>query len=289
MNAYYCDLTIQNPNGLNNFTEIRGTHSPGRENEDVTSIIRTSSSISTNFPSIICNTFPNVQTLKAWSIGIERIDEDSFKNCRNLDFLDLSGNRIFEIHEKSFSENKRLNSLLLMENILTTLPETIFLNQFNLGILVISSNNFTDLPLKIFATLKNLVKLDIGDCQLHQLRVEWFRNLLNLQILQLPSNQFEDFPHNVFNPIRELLELDLDFNQLKVIHSDWFGILPNFRILHLRANQINAVDERFIDNNDIVSLGMLNNLCLNDIITDFTSSKLEMRAALQTCFKNFSI
>jgi len=285
--SYQCVLTIQNPNGLNNFLEIRGTHSPGRGNADVSSVVRTSSSVSTNVPSIICNTFPNIVHMELWLIGIERIDADSFRNCRNLSHLDVSSNRIVEIDERSFSENSMLFRIFLMGNRLTTLPENLFLNQHNLTALIMSRNSFTDFPLNIFVSLRNLVRLDMDGCQLTHLRVEWFRNLINLQTLNLFSNQLEDLPRNVFNPMQRLIEVDLEFNQLKVIHSNWFGILPSLLALYIRANQINAVDERFIDNTGIYFLGMFNNLCVSETIIDNSPSRQQMRNALQTCFINY--
>ncbi|KAL7043462.1 hypothetical protein ACKWTF_001520 [Chironomus riparius] len=127
--AYVCDLLIQNPNGYNNFTEIRGTHLPVRWNEDVTTILRATSSISINAPSIICNTFINARDLDLFGIGIERINEDSFRNCRNLRQLELGGNKIVEIEERSFSNNPLLDNLSLQGNRLTTLPANIFVNQ----------------------------------------------------------------------------------------------------------------------------------------------------------------
>jgi len=285
--TYVCDLTIQNPTGLNNFQEIRGTHSPGRGNEDVISVVTTSSSVSTNVPSIICDTFPNIGGLELWFIGIERIDADSFRNCKNLVHLDLSSNRISEIDERSFSENSMLFRIFLFGNRLTTLPENLFLNQHDLTALIMSRNNFVDFPLSIFVSLRNLVRLDMDDGQLTHLRVEWFRNLINLQTLNLFSNQLEDLPRNVFNPMQRLLDLNLNFNQLKVIHSDWFGVLPNINSVSFRGNQINAVDERFIDNTCVRWIDMLNNLCVSEIIFDDSPSRQQMRNTLQTCFNNF--
>jgi hypothetical protein len=285
--SYQCDLTIQNPTGLNNFVEIRGTHSPGRGNDDVEWLVRTSSSVTTNVPSIICDTFPNLLGMELWVMGIERVDEYSFKNCKNIFHIDVSSNRIVEIDERSFSQNLMLTRIFLFGNQLTTLPENLFSNQHNLNALIMSRNNFTDFPLNTFGSLRNLVRLDLDDGQLTHLRVEWFRNLINLQTLNLFSNQLEDFPRNVFNPMQRMHDLNLNFNQLKVIHSDWFGILPNFRGLNVRGNQINAVDERFIDNTGVNWLGMLSNICVNDVIIDDSPSRQNMRNMLQTCFDNF--
>ncbi|CAH1709975.1 unnamed protein product [Chironomus riparius] len=237
--AYVCDLLIQNPNGYNNFTEIRGTHLPVRWNEDVTTILRATSSISINAPSIICNTFINARDLDLFGIGIERINEDSFRNCRNLRQLELGGNKIVEIEERSFSNNLLLDILSLPGNRLTTLPANIFANQRLLHALILSRNSLTELP------------------------------------------------NNIFAPLTDLIELNLDFNQLGVVHSHWFGNLPTLSFVHLRENQINSVDERFIDNTGVYWLGMLSNICINQLVMDITATRQQMRTALRVCFENY--
>ncbi|KAL7043461.1 hypothetical protein ACKWTF_001519 [Chironomus riparius] len=237
--SYVCDLLIQNPTGFNNFTEIRGTHLPGRGNEHVTSVLRVSSSISTNIPSIICNSFINARDIDLFSIGIERINEDSFRNCTSLTNLNLGGNNIVEIEERSFSNNLLLDILSLPGNRLTTLPANIFANQRLLHALILSRNSLTELP------------------------------------------------NNIFAPLTDLIELNLDFNQLGVIHSHWFGNLPTLSFVHLRENQINSVDERFIDNTGVYWLGMLSNICINQLVMDITATRQQMRTALRVCFENY--
>ena len=75
--GYTCELTIQNPNGLNNFLIIVGKHLDGKTNDDVRNVISIYGSNTTNVPSIICKLFGNVPIsvksilLKGFSSGRE--------------------------------------------------------------------------------------------------------------------------------------------------------------------------------------------------------------------------
>lgn len=285
--VYVCYLTIQNPNGLNNFTRVGGTHMQGRTNEDVVSIQRTDSTITTNVPSILCNTFPNVIRIDLWLGVIEKIDEDSFSNCKRLNTLDLRYNRITEINEKAFIENSMLYFLILSSNSLTTLSENLFINQQELILLELHSNYIFDLPNGIFDPLQYLIQLGLGSNKFTHIKAEWFRNLTYLEGISLPGNNLEDLPPNIFSPMQSLNSINLDDNQLKVVNSNWFGTLKNLSRVFLHRNQINAIDERFIDNTGVYFLGMQNNLCVNQFVIDESPSRQQMRNTLQLCFDNF--
>ena len=284
--GYLCIISIENPNGLNNFTEIKGTHLAGKNDDDVRYIYGYAQS-SLNIPSIICDKFKFITRISLSSSGIEKIDEYSFKNCKNLRSLGIDTNNITKVDEKSFIQNLELQTLFMNSNPLSELPENVFANQHKLNNLVLYSNEFSDLPKNIFKSLINLNELWFRQNQLKSLRVEWFENLENIKTLYLEANQIEELPKNVFSSLKNLREIQLGNNTLKVIHSDSFGVLPNLTNVFIGNNQINAIDERFVDNTGVELLDMRGNLCANFIIYDSSSSKYQIRNALQTCFDNY--
>ncbi len=137
---YTCQLYINNPNNVNNFTEIGGTHLDGYSNGDVISII-SSWGNSTIIPSIICRTFRNIEDVSLSYIGFTAIEDSAFGHClrirtirlplnsiesisanafsshddgyRNLQSLDLSSNRIQQIEAGMFSDLENLQTLNL--------------------------------------------------------------------------------------------------------------------------------------------------------------------------------
>ena len=285
--GYTCDLTIQNPNGLNNFASIGGTHLSGKTNSDVRQVFRIIGSNTTNVPSIICDTFQSVTRLVYSEMGIKTIDEKAFKNCKKLQLVGFTSNKISRIDENAFVENSELLILGINDNHLTGLSENYFKNLQKLTYLGINNNRFSDLPNNIFSSLQSLIELDISASQLKNLRVEWFLPLVNLRFMWTAFNQIEELPRNIFMPLKKLEVIFLDNNKLKVIHSDPFRGLTNLREIYFYNNQIEAIDENFIDNTGVKRLNMNNNLCMNREIFDDSTSRVSMRLALQTCFKNF--
>ena len=83
--GYSCDLTIQNPNGQNNFTDISGGHAWFRGDGNVQAVFAESGSYSIIVPDVICNKFYNSVWLILGSIGIKVVDNFAFRNCKNLE------------------------------------------------------------------------------------------------------------------------------------------------------------------------------------------------------------
>lgn len=284
---FICDFTIHNPNGFNNFTKVSGSQIQGRTNEDVRNIFSTNGSISTNIPSIICETFPNANVIQLFSMRISRIDEYSFKNCGSLTILIIQSNFIRSINEKAFNNNLNLRQINLWGNQLTTLPENVFKNQLSMVTLTLSANNFLDLPKNIFKSLKNLSSLDLKINYIKNLRNEWFMELDKLWMLFLDRNQIKELSPNIFKGLKSLRSLNLSDNKLKVIHSVWFEDLPDLAAVILSNNQIYAIDEKFINNNELTRLDMSNNSCADVNIEDSLATRDFMRKSLYRCIKNY--
>lgn len=286
---YTCLITIINPNGLNNFIRINGTHLENKTDQDVLRIYENiETRISTkNIPSIICDTFVNVQLISYDTMEIERIDDYSFRNCKNLSTLFVWSNKITQIHANAFKENINLRDLALSDNQLTTLDENVFENLHNLYRLSLMMNKITHLPKGIFRNIKNLRILALADNQISSLEVEWFEVADNLLTLLLDNNRIEELPRGVFSRLTILPTIYLSENRLKVINSDAFSVHPNLTRVYFQNNQIEAVDERFIDNVGVTFLHLVNNKCVSSLIIDDSPSRDHMRSVLRTCFENF--
>ncbi|KAL7043443.1 hypothetical protein ACKWTF_001505 [Chironomus riparius] len=285
--GYTCDLTIQNPNGLNNFVSIGGTHLTGKTNNDVRRVLRVFGSNTTNVPSIICDKFQSVTRINMDYIGIQTIDEKAFENCKKLQILNLSTNRITKVDEKAFTENLELIDLDFFYNQLSELSENLFKNQKKLTRLSLYSNKLSDLPKKIFNSFQNLISLNLGGNELKYPRVEWFLSLGSLQTLYLRINQIEQLPRNIFMPLKNMESIYLENNNIKVINSDPFRGLYNLKTVFLSDNKIEAIDERFIDNTGVDTLIVPRNICVHSNIFDNSTSRISMRLTLQDCFENF--
>lgn len=284
--TYICELELLNPNGLNNFKNFDGIHIETMTDSDVKKIIPNAEPDSTNFPSIICEKFENLQeVLMQYSGKIRSIDDYSFKNCRNLTSANFYGHLISQVNENAFIENTKLQKLYLYKNNLSSLPENVFKNQQNLQVLWMDNNNITDLPLNIFKSLNNLKDLNLRINQLSTLKVEWFASLKNLIYLDLQQNQIEVLPANVFGNLEKLTYLYMTSNNLKIINSNSFGNFQTLACATFGYNQISAIDEQFIEKAALTRLLMQTNLCSN--ITAIKYSKTTLKQYLTPCFDNF--
>ncbi|XP_070494579.1 leucine-rich repeat-containing protein 15-like [Chironomus tepperi] len=285
---YNCNLSINNPNGLNNFTQINGTHLEGRSDEDVVGVLPEAGSSSINIPSIICSRFRNIRTVVLTNIGLQRVNRNSFNNCKMLSGLYLNDNRINFIESGSFGENPELLNLWIYSNELTTLPENLFFNQSKLLDLDLTENRIADLPANIFRPLTNLQELYLYANQITNIRPQWFDSLENLQFLFLNENQIEELPENAFKGLKNLEVFGLDDNNLKVIHSESFGIHPKLNVIYLMRNQIYAVDELLFNNTEMLNyLFFTGNVCADVDINDALDNREHMMNILEPCFENY--
>lgn len=111
---YTCELTINNPNGLNNFTAIGGAHLPGYTNSNVELIYRVGG-VTTNIPNVLCATFPNLLRMELYELGLTTITDISFNGCSRVNEINLTGNRITSISANAFASLPGLLSIVLEE------------------------------------------------------------------------------------------------------------------------------------------------------------------------------
>lgn len=187
--GYSCRLRIQNPNGFNNFTVITGIHLSGMRNEDVRYITRSSGS-TTNIPSIICETFQKVERIEMHFFEIKLISDNSFENCKELNFLDFLTNNISIIDENSFIRNTKLEFLSFQLNQINELPSKLFEPMNKLEILGLISNNLTVIHSDSFGVLPILRIVYLQNNQVNAID-EKFINNTGVMLLDMHNNLCE--------------------------------------------------------------------------------------------------
>lgn len=79
--GYTCLMTIDNPNGFDNFQSIAGTHLQGRTDNEVLAI-NIINGVTTVIPKILCNQFRSLLIVRANQRGIQ-------VKCNKIGFLKL--------------------------------------------------------------------------------------------------------------------------------------------------------------------------------------------------------
>lgn len=231
---YDCILTIHNPNGLNNFTEITGIHQDELTNDDVT-VVSGVNGVSTNIPEIICGTFPNLWLFEFINTVASEIDDSSFNKCTHLTDLRLRWNRISSIASNAFSSLRDVRNIDISFNSLTTLPGNLFANQGNLLTLQLGSNAWEYLNVDLFRPLENLTLLDLRMSNLNGSISQLLVTNRRLDTLALGSNRFS-MSEDSFVGLQNLKYLGLERNAIKEIPKGTFASTPNLPRLNLLGN-----------------------------------------------------
>lgn len=245
--VYNCFLTIDNPNGFDDFTEIGGTHMEGKTDDDVLQIeIR--SGTSSIIPRIVCDSFKFIDsiTMKG-NRGIQRYTENTLSGCINLKDIYLQGNPIAEIHPHFLRNNINLNSVILSNLLVASLPEELFSTTTNIiSILILYSHFLTDFPVNLFKNTPLLQYLIVDSNALKIWRSEWSQSMPQLNRLSFANNSISEIPRNSINS-NSLTDLVIDTNYIEVLDYFMFNDVSEIVQFSFANSPIEAIDFNLID------------------------------------------
>lgn len=319
---YTCEASFNNLNNFNDFAVIGGVHLENYTNDDVISIYDYARGKTTNIPTILCNTFPNVEDVYLTDIGVTRIDDETFVGCSKMNSLSIQRNYINSISINAFVTLLNLTYIELSYNLLSAnvfasqgklqtieslfqplinLKE-LYLNHVeltsidpwltggvskNLETLELTQNRLTDIPTGAFIKFQKLLTLNLQQNEICSISRGAFAGLLNLQELILQGNYISELPVGIFGYLRSLLHLDLENNLIMSISPSTFAGMIKLEYLSLRMNRIENIAVRGFAGLPILeSLDMRGNVCADNQFTAFDQNRGEYMQALETCFKN---
>lgn len=155
-----------------------------------------------------------------------------------LETLDLSYNRIISVSSNVILPNN-LRYLILSHNNISNwfnfMPKTFLRSAPNLESLDLSGNllgSFTDD--RIWLISSSLKRLDLSDCQIHQITgAPMLSGLTNLEYLKLSSNPLHSLADLKAN---KLTSLDLSECNLAMLKSTVFSHMPHLNYVNLSGN-----------------------------------------------------
>lgn len=261
---YWCDLTVVNPSGRDDFERVEGNHLPG-SNDDQVMYISSENQNTRVFPSVICNQFPSLQILDIINNNITELSDHTFGRCRFLREIILMGGNIRRIPDRAFTGSPNLLQLYLDNNGIRTISGTAFagtqiqlldlsmneIHEFipatyaaigaSLRILRLTDNRLESLPENAFATLNHLEDLELNHNHFFTLPLHIFNPLINLRILQVANCGIERIQPGLFSGLRSLVDLELALNDFDLLPENIFD-LPNLHILGLDGNNLRVLD-----------------------------------------------
>ena len=160
----------------------------------------------------------------------------------SLKVLDLSSNRISELHIQSYNNMASITTLMLNNNQMKIIAKNSFDAFPNLEELNLSDNELRDLP--SFQALTNLeiVKFDFNS--LTQLPRDGFKGLTNLYVLNVSSNEISIIEDGALKHFKnDELEISLYNNMLTSIGPGLFKEKKSFKSINFAYNIIREVKE----------------------------------------------
>ncbi|XP_070509040.1 insulin-like growth factor-binding protein complex acid labile subunit [Chironomus tepperi] len=262
--TYGCDLQIVNPNGQE-FLTITGAHLPLKFDLDVLDVSAKFQNTK-NIPSIICRKFVNLKRLEIIWSEASVMTTDSFRNCRNLEVLDLSGNIFREIPADVFEFSQNIRVMSFERNRLEIIANNSFygLSELNLGYnelrivdrqwfyrnsqlltkLSVPGNRISSVVRAGSGFFSNLVSLDMSMNPIRNIQVGDFGLMSNLDSLKLDSCELSQLQLDSLNGLFSLRSLSINCNFIRDFPVDMFANQPNLSEVSAADNRITSIDSR---------------------------------------------
>lgn len=156
--------------------------------------------------------FPKLTDFHAENAGVERIENDAFKNMAEINWVDVSFNKITTIHPDLFQNCPKMYHFNVSGNTGLVIPE---------------KGPFLNAP--------QLQWLDLQQSNIEKISPDTFKNLAGLKYLNLAKNNIKVLPNDVFKSQTKLNSLDLSGNKLKTAPISVFQHMKPL-VLHLAGN-----------------------------------------------------
>ncbi|KAJ8936680.1 hypothetical protein NQ318_023147 [Aromia moschata] len=194
---------------------------------------------------------------------LESVDKNIFSNQKNLEYLDLSNNRLvyFSLNVTPLLEHinladnmldmfnldngndtSHLKTLILCSNRIRDIQPFAFRRHEAFEHLSIANNNIIELPPFVF---RNLTNLKILNLSLNRIKVfksnNTFLDLINLEVLNISYNLLEELNYALIEPLANLQVLDIAGNRLHHIQYDLIiSDLPLLSVFNLKSNMLSC-------------------------------------------------
>lgn len=189
---------------------------------------------------------PQLTSLNLSANHITLIDSDAFELNRNLRHLDVSENKLLDIHYQTFSKLRNFEELQLSKNELKLHKNKPFLKSDSLKQLMLDSCGFVEIYRETFSEMKGLETLSLNSNLIESLSVDVFKMNNKLAHLSLESNCLKLFPVSILDFLPQLKELCVDKN--KFVNSQEFAkFVSIYEKKNLRSSNCSSDTQHYIE------------------------------------------
>lgn len=180
-------------------------------------------------PSAFSRDVQNLERLDLSENNMLVFPEGALCSLRNLEYLNMTGNRMRDVSHFQFSTAHRhptekcgdnLLVLDLSRNFIDTLPPNLLTSLRRLQKLYLQENGLNSVADRALEGLSSLTTIRFSDNQLTSLPPELFSDSKDLKEIYLNNNTITVLAPGLFSDLTQLLVLDLSYNELT---SDWIN------------------------------------------------------------------
>jgi Leucine-rich repeat (LRR) protein len=165
------------------------------------------------------------------------IKDYTFNTAINMEWLNLSNNKIMDIEEKAFSGLRNLKSLVLENNNIQNLKKKLFVELTVLIQVSLGQNKLTTFDFEIFKKNPKLVYLKISNNNITHFATISTSFQLDLKVLSIERNRIRTLSFKNLPNLPKLETLYMDVNELTELEFDKIKKqLPELITIHLKKN-----------------------------------------------------
>ena len=208
-----------------------------RFNKDMT-IVDCSDSGLTSIPDIPATAL----TLDLSLNRITRIPIRAFSKLSELQYLNMSLNRIIAVEPLAFEGLGSLTAITLSKNVINTLPTRAFAKLPKLQRLDLAYNRILAIGPLAFEGLERLKSIDLRGNSIDIIPTQALSKLSNLQSLYLMYNNIQSVEPQVFAGLENLKAIDLSGNNINTVPTRAFSVLSQLQLLDVGHNRIQLIE-----------------------------------------------
>ncbi|XP_037867501.1 chaoptin isoform X1 [Bombyx mori] len=168
---------------------------------------------------------------------------EPLKALTELQYLDMSNNKLKNVPDTSFHFLKNLRSLNLEDNAIEHFSKGTLQADIHgkLESICLSLNQMKQIGQHTFVELKEMQEILIEDNLIQYIQRRAFASLDNLKIIKLKGNRINEISEEAFQNIPALKELDVSFNKLETFKFSIFDQVGTATALKVNASYNNII------------------------------------------------